>query len=267
MITIDRTKDDQMFFVVLFFLALNIARRQHGTQSKYIANSSASSTQSSNEYESQSFSTTYLVATVQENFQEDFIDKVHRLTFERLTLDLHRILDEYKNNLPVAHFQTFKSFLHQNQTSKNFSNESRYFLLLQLIQNCFKNQQNSFDQYLVGQHSKNLPILIMTNVCLMNNEENQSAEPFLRQLVQQLFDSTSSPMFADLCALETISCRILIKTILPLSNINLDQSISVQRVQLIELFWNQIPSLRSIQINEDNEEKLFLLYHLMKRLN
>ncbi|CAF4630087.1 unnamed protein product, partial [Rotaria sp. Silwood2] len=141
--------------------ALNIARRQHSlpnreskltinnkpyhfpiistVQSNYgssIASTTSSSTQSSNEYDSNLINnstkreSTYLTAIspIEKNpSQVTIYDKTIKLTIERITYDLRMIIEEYKHNLPVAGFQTLKSFLHQHQLSKILSNESIYF--------------------------------------------------------------------------------------------------------------------------------------------
>jgi hypothetical protein len=41
----------------------------------------------------------------------------------------------------------------------------------------------------------------------------------------------------------------------------------MQRIKLLDLFWNKIQSLRNIQINEENERIIFALYYLMRYIS
>ena len=287
-------------------LALNIARRQHSTsnreprlpiypktcrsaalptgQSNYgssIASTTSSSTQSSSEYESSSLNalpttateTTYLVATtpLENNLSlNTLLDTTNRVTLERITADLRLIIDEYKRNLPVARFQTLKSFLHQHQASKLLSNEGIYFLLLQLIHECPSQPSspmvmNTFDHFLIAQHST-LPIVVTTTAGASNIAEEKSMEQFIQELAHQLLDGSPLPPFHDLSTLETICCRYLSNHVLQFSTIDLDDCATRQRVQLLHLFWNRIQSVRNLQITEENERLLLVLYYLMRRL-
>ena len=282
-----------ILFVVLS-LALSIARRQHsssklpshlkpvrspalltGHHSHYgssIASTTSSSTQSSTEYEtttpikpSHITESPYLVATASIETNPSLLDQIIRLTVEHLSSDLSVIIDEYKQNLPVSHFQTLKCVIHQHQTTKLFSNQSIFYLLLQLITECsIHSNASTFEHFLLAHHST-LPIVVTTTATTMKNEE-QSIEQMIRTLAQQLFDSTSMPNFTDLSALETLCCQSLASQIFQYSSTDFDQSLSMQRVKLLEQFWTHIPSLRQMQINEENERVVFLLYHMMRRM-
>jgi hypothetical protein len=190
-------------------------------------------------------------------------DKINKLTIERITFDLRIIIDEYKQNLPVARFQTLKSFLHQNQSSKILSNEAIYFILLQILDE-FSQNSMTFDHFLIAYHST-IPILVTTTSTVTNQEE--SIEQFIKNLAKNLFDSSSLPIFNDLPTLENICYRYLSNQILQFSNSDIDNNLSIQRVKLLDLFWNKIQSLRHIQINEDNERIIFALYYLMRYIS
>ncbi|CAF0895961.1 unnamed protein product [Rotaria sordida] len=278
--------------------ALNIARRQHSlanreskltihnkpyhfptistVQSNYgssIASTTSSSTQSSNEYDSNLVNnstireSTYLTAIspIEKNSSKITIfDKTIKLTIERITNDLRIIIDEYKHNLPVARFQTLKSFLHQHQSSKILSNESIYFLILQILDEFSHNSTHTiitFDHFLVASHST-IPIIVTTTSSVIN--EYESIEQFIKNLANKLFDSSSLPIFNNLSTFENISYRYLSNQIFQFSNIDIDNNITIQRIKLLNVFWNKIQSLRNIQINEDNERFIFALYYLMK---
>ncbi|CAF0909770.1 unnamed protein product [Adineta steineri] len=285
--------------------ALNIARRQHllpnrepklilphkpycspinsTGQANYgssIASTTSSSTQSSAEYDTGVLNnsikeeSTYLTATspvIENNNNHSLItmlDKINKLTIERLTFDLRIIIDEYKHNLPVARFQTLKSFLHQHQSSKILSNEAIYFVLLQIIDEYSHHSTDSLkiitiDHFLIA-HDSTIPIIVTTTSSVTN--EDQSLEKFIKNLSNQLFDSSSLPIFNDLLTFENISYRYLSKQILQFSNVDIDHNISMQRVKLLDLFWNKIHSLRNIQINEENERFIFAHYHLMRHI-
>ncbi|CAF4237423.1 unnamed protein product [Adineta steineri] len=283
--------------------ALNIARRQHllpnrepklilphkpfcspinsAGQANYgssIASTTSSSTQSSAEYDTGVLNnsikeeSTYLTAIspVIENNHSliTMLDKINKLTIERLTFDLRIIIDEYKHNLPVARFQTLKSFLHQHQSSKILSNEAIYFVLLQIIDEYSHHSTDSLkiitiDHFLIA-HDSTIPIIVTTTSSVTN--EDQSLEKFIKNLSNQLFDASSLPIFNDLLTFENISYRYLSKQILQFSNIDIDHNISMQRVKLLDLFWNKIHSLRNIQINEENERFIFAHYHLMRHI-
>ena len=280
-----------------FVLALSIARRQHllsnrdpkliinnksvrspavsTGQSNYgssIASTTSSSTQSSNEYDSSLVinptivEPTYLTAISPIDNQlslATMLDKTNRLTIERITFDLRIIIDEYKHNLPVARFQTLKSFLHQHQLSKILSNEAIYFLLLQIIDEFSQNSitMTTFDHFLIDHHSA-IPIIVTTTSTVTNEQE--SIEQFIKNLANHLFDSSSLPPFTNLSTLENICYRYLSNQILQFSNFDTDNSVSMQRVKLLDLFWSKIQSLRHIQINEENERIIFALYYLMR---
>jgi hypothetical protein len=279
-----------------FVIALSIARRQHSlpnrepklpinnkpyhistgqaTYGSSIASTTSSSTQSSAEYDihllnnSIKEESTYLTAIspVDNNLSlATMLDKTNKLTIERITLDLRIIIDEYKHNLPVARFQTLKSFLHQHQLSKLLSIEGIYFLLLQILDEFSHHSTPSLtiDHFLIASHSA-IPIVVTTTSSVTN--ENQSIEEFIKNLANKLFDSSSLPLFNDLSTFENISYRYLSNQILQFSNTDIDNSVSMQRVKLLGLFWNKIQSLRHIQINEENERVIFALYHLMRHI-
>ncbi|CAF3333269.1 unnamed protein product [Rotaria sp. Silwood1] len=278
--------------------ALNIARRQHSlsnreskltinnkpyhfptistVQSNYgssIASTTSSSTQSSNEYDSNLLNnstmkeSTYLTAVspIEKNLsQVTIFDKTIKLTIERITSDLRIIIDEYKHNLPVARFQTLKSFLHQHQLSKILTNESIYFLLLQILDEFSHNSTHTiitFDHFLIASHST-IPIIVTTTSSVIN--EYETIEQFIKNLANKLFDSSALPIFNNLSTFENISYRYLSNQIFQFPNIDIDNNLSMQRIKLLNLFWNKIQSLRHIQINEDNERVIFALYYLMK---
>jgi hypothetical protein len=191
------------------------------------------------------------------------LDNVNRLTLERLAADLCFILDEYKHNLPVARFQTLKSLLYQHQTARIFTDDGIYFLLLQILSQCSSlspMMMPTFDQILIA-HYSTLPILVRTST-VSNTVDQQS----IKTLAENLFDSSSLPIFHDLASLETISCRYLANHVLQFAMSDLDDSLPMQRVKLLELFWSRIPSLRHLQITDDNECFLFLVYYLMRRV-
>jgi hypothetical protein len=279
----------------LYFLALNIARRQHllpsrepkitksfrspvipTVQSNYgssIASTTSSSTQSSNEYEtglgnnSPKGESNYLTAVspVNPNLSLPMMfDKTNKLTIERIAFDLRIILDEYKHNLPVARFQTLKSFIHQRELSKILPNEAIYFLLLQILDE-FSHNSNAiitFDHFLIDHHST-IPIIVTTTSTVTNRDE--SIEQLIKNLANHLFDSSSLPIFNDLPTLENICYQYLSHQVLQFSNSDTD--LSIQRVKLLDLFWNKIQSLRHIQINEENERVIFALYYLMRYIS
>jgi hypothetical protein len=228
---------------------------------------SSSSTQSSNEYDTNVLNnstmgeSTYLTAVspVEKSLSlTTQMDKTHKLTIERLTSDLRIIIDEYKQNLPVARFQTFKSFLDQDHSSKILSNDGIYFLLLQILDEF---SHHSIDHFLITYHST-IPIIVTTTSTSRNEEE--SIEEFIKNLAKKLFDTSSLPVFNDLPTFETLAYRYLYNQILPNWNTDLENNVSMQRVQLLDLFWNKIQSLRRIQINDDNERSIFTLYYLMR---
>ncbi len=192
-------------------------------------------------------------------------DKINKLTIERLTNDLRIIIDEYKQNLPVARFQTLKSFINQYQLTKNLSNEGIYFLLLQILDEYSHNSITTFDHFLITYHST-IPILVPTTSSSIKNEE-ESIEELIKNLAKKFFDSSSLPIFNDISTFENISYRYLSNQILQFSNIDLDNNISMQRIKLLDLFWNKIQSLRNIQINEENERMIFALYYLMRYIS
>ncbi len=213
---------------------------------------------------------TYLTAIspIEKNLSSITIfDKINKLTIERLTYDLRIIIDEYKQNLPVARFQTFKSFLDQDQLTKILSNEAIYFLLLQILDEF---AHNSFaittsDHFLIAYHST-IPMIVPTTTSSIRNEE-ESLDEFIKNLAKKLFHSSSLPIFNDLSTFENLSYRYLSNQILQVSHTNFDHNISMQRVQLLDLFWNKIPSLRHLQINEENERIIFALYYLMRYIS
>ena len=273
---------------------MNIARRQHlipnrepklpppstnnkSFRSQAVANygasiasttsSSSSTTQSSNEYDTNAFNnstmgeSTYLTAVspVEKNISlTTLMDKTHKLTIERLTSDLRIIIDEYKQNLPVARFQTFKSFLDQDHLSKILTNDGIYFLLLQILDEF---SHHSIDHFLIANNST-IPIIVITTSA--NRNEDESVEEFIKNLAKKLFEPSSLPVFNDLPAFEMLAYRYLYNQILPNWNTDLENNISMQRVQLLEFFWNKIQSLQRIQINDDNERNVFALYYLMR---
>ena len=287
--------------LICFIIALNIARRQRSLpnheskltinnktshlstisngQSNYgssIASTTSSSTQSSNEYDCTSLNnslitreSTYLTAIspIDKNLSlVTIFDKTTKLTIERILCDLRILIDEYKHNLPVARFQTLKSFLHQHQLSKILSIESVYLLLLQIIDEFSHNSTQSntiitYDHFLIAHHST-IPIIVTTTSSTIN--EHESIEHLIRNLVDQLFDSSSRPTFDDLPTFKNISYRYLSNQIFQFSNIDIDNNLSMQRVKLLNLFWNKIHSLRYIQMNEENERCIFAFYHLMR---
>lgn len=230
---------------------------------------SSSSTQSSTEYES-NLSThppmnesTYLTAVSPVEKLPSTLpifDRVNKLTIERLTADLRLAIDEYKHNLPVARFQTLKSFFNQDHLKKILSSEAIYFLLLQILDQ--SNGLISCEQFLIAYHSI-IPIIVTTNTSTMANED-ESAEEFVKNLARKFFDTAICPIFNDLSTLETMAYRCLCNQTLP----DIDyQNISMQRVQILEFFWKEIPSVRDIQINEENERNLFTLYYLMRYIS
>ncbi len=238
-----------------------------------IASNTSSSTQSSNEYDTNSFNnpimgeSTYLTAVspIEKNLSLiTLMDRTHKLTIERLTNDLRIIINEYKQNLPVARFQTFKSFLDQDYLTKILSNDAIYFLLLQILDE-FSHHSiriTTFDHFLIAYHST-IPIIVTTTTSTIRNEEI-SIEEFIKNLAKKLFDTSSLPVFNDLTTFETLAYRYLYNQIVQTWNIDLENNISMQRVQLLDLFWNKIQSLRHIQINDDNERNIFTLYYLMR---
>ncbi len=241
-----------------------------------IASTTSSSTQSSNEYDTNSFNnpimgeSTYLTAVSPGDKNLSLItrmDKTHKLTIERLTSDLRIIIDEYKQNLPVARFQTFKSFLDQDNLTKILSNDAIYFLLLQILDEFSHHSIRipTFDHFLIAYHSA-IPIIVTTTTTSSSSirNEDESMEEFLKNLAKKLFDSSSLPVFNDCTTFETIAYRYLYNQILQISNTDLENNISMQRVQLLDLFWNKIQSLRNIHINDDNERSIFTLYYLMR---
>ncbi|CAF4164624.1 unnamed protein product [Rotaria socialis] len=282
--------------------ALSIARRQHALpgrekkltintkpynippvlngQSNYgssIASTTSSSTHSSNEYDSNLVNNlttsepTYLTAVspIEKNpSQVTIFDKTIKLTIERITHDLRIVIDEYKHNLPVARFQTLKSFLYQHQLSKTASNESIYVLLLQILDEFSHDStqtMTTFDHFLIVSHST-MPIIVTTTSTVINEQE--SIEQFIKNLAAKLFDSSSLPIFNDLVTFENISYRYLSNQIFQFSNTDIDNNnLSTQRIKLLNLFWNKIQSLRHIQINEENERWIFALYFLMKHIS
>jgi len=283
----------------LFILALNIARRQHSLPnnepkltinnkpfrslgvSNYgssIASTTSSSTQSSNEYDINSLTnpttgeSTYLTAIspIEKNPSSITIfDKINKLTIERLTYDLRIIIDEYKQNLPVARFQTFKSFINQQSLTKIFSNEAIYFLLLQIIDEFSHHSLpiTTFDHFLITYHST-IPIIVITTTSSSSiKNEEESIEEFIKNLAKKFFDSSSLPIFNDLSTFENLSYRYLSNQIFQFSNLDFNNNISIQRIKLLDLFWNKIQSLRNIQINEENERIIFALYCLMRYIS
>ncbi|UJR26208.1 hypothetical protein I4U23_007551 [Adineta vaga] len=279
--------------------ALNIARRQHllpNRESKLtninkslnnhvistgqaaygssIASTTSSSTQSSTDYDtcvlnnSTKEESTYLTAISPINPNLSLVtmlDKTNQLTIVRLTFDLHTILDEYKHNLPVARFQPLKSFLFQHQSTKILSIEGIYFVLLQILDNVSTHSITTFDHFLIAYQSI-IPIIVTTTTSTSSSDTNEqeSIEEFMKNLINKLFDPSSLPIFNDLSTLEDIASRYLSNHVLQLPDINMD--ISMQRVKLLDLFWNKIPSFRQIQINEENERFFFALYHFMRHL-
>jgi GTPase len=182
------------------------------------------------------------------------LDKINRLTIERITFDLRLIIDEYKHNLPVARFQTLKSFL-----------EAIYFLLLQIINEYSHNTNQSItratlEHFLIAYHST-IPIIVTTTSSVITEEE--PIEEFIKNLAEKLLDS-SLPVFNDLSTLESVCYRYLYNQVLQVLNPDINDSISMQRVKLLDLFWSKIQSLRHVQINEDNERFIFILYYLMR---
>jgi hypothetical protein len=170
------------------------------------------------------------------------LDTTNRVTLERITADLRQIIAEYKHNLPVARFQTLKSFLHQHQASKLLSNEGIYFLLLQLIHECSSRPSssivmNTFDHFLIAHHST-LPIVVTTTAASIIAED-KSMQQFIQELAHQLLDGLPVPPFHDLSTLETICCRYLSNHVLQFSTTDLDDCVARQRVQLLHLFWNR----------------------------
>jgi len=283
-------KETIIFFIIL---ALNIARRQHSSPnsqpkitplnnkpsnslvvSNYgssIASTTSSSTQSSTEYDTNQTTgeSTYLTAVspIEKNLSLITIfDKTNKLTIEHLTYDLRIIIDEYKQNLPVARFQTLKSFVNQDQLIKNLSNEGIYFLLLQILDEFSHNSITTFDHFLITYHST-IPILVPTTSSSSIKNEEESIEELIKNLAKKFFDSSSLPIFNDISTFENISYRYLSNQILQYSNIDLDNNISMQRIKLLDLFWNKIQSLRNIQINEENERIIFALYYLMRYIS
>ncbi|CAF4232692.1 unnamed protein product [Rotaria magnacalcarata] len=284
------------------FVALSIARRQHALpgrekkltintkpynippvlngQSNYgssIASTTSSSTHSSNEYDSNLVNNlttsepTYLTAVspIGKNpSQVTIFDKTIKLTIERITHDLRIVIDEYKHNLPVARFQTLRSFLYQHQLSKIASNESIYVLLLQILDEFSHDStqtMTTFDHFLIVSHST-MPIIVTTTSTVINEQE--PIEQFIKSLAIKLFDSSSLPIFNDLVTFENISYRYLSNQIFQFSNTDIDNnSLSTQRIKLLNLFWNKIQSLRHIQINEENERWIFALYFLMRHIS
>ena len=103
----------------------------------------------------------------------------------------------------------------------------------------------TFDHFLIAYHST-IPILVTTTSTVTNPEE--SIEQFIKNLAKNLFDSSSLPIFNDLSTLENICYRYLSNQILQFSNSDTDNNLSIQRVKLLDLFWNKIQSLRHIQI-------------------
>ncbi|CAF4152817.1 unnamed protein product [Rotaria socialis] len=200
--------------------------------------------------------------------QVTIFDKTIKLTIERITHDLRIVIDEYKHNLPVARFQTLKSFLYQHQLSKTASNESIYVLLLQILDEFSHDStqtMTTFDHFLIVSHST-MPIIVTTTSTVINEQE--SIEQFIKNLAAKLFDSSSLPIFNDLVTFENISYRYLSNQIFQFSNTDIDNNnLSTQRIKLLNLFWNKIQSLRHIQINEENERWIFALYFLMKHIS
>lgn len=194
-------------------------------------------------------------------------DKINKLTIEYLTSDLRIVIDEYKQNLPVARFQTLKTFLSQYELTKTLSNETIYFLLLQILDEYSHHSISilTLDHFLITYHST-IPILVPTTTLSIKNEE-ESIEEFIKNLAKKLFDSSSLPIFNDLFTFENLSYRYILNEIFQFSNPNLNDNISIQRIKLLELFWNKISSLRNIQINEDNERIIFALYYSMRYIS
>ena len=180
------------------------------------------------------------------------------------------IIDEYKQNLPVARFQTFKSFLDQEHLTKMFSTEAIYFLLLQILDEFAHHSIPiiTSDYFLITYHST-IPIIVTTTTTSSARNEEQSIEEFILKLAKKLLDSSGVPIFNDLPTFEINAYRYLFNQMIQSSNIEMDNNnnnnnISMQRVQLLDYFWNKIQSLRHIQINEDNERSIFALYYLMR---
>lgn len=226
-----------------------------------IASTGSSSTQSSTEYESNLLNqSTYLTAiSPVEKHPPSTFDKTIKLTIERLTSDLRLVIDEYKKNLPVARFQTLKSFFNQDHYKKILSQEAIYFLLLQIL-----DQSHSCitsEQLLIACHST-IPMIVTTNPSSINNEE-ESLEEFVKNLARKFSDASLLPIFNDLSTLETMAYHFLCNQILP----DMDKNLSMQHIQILELFWKEIPSVRDIQITEDNERNLFMLYYLMRYIS
>ena len=253
-----------------------------------IASTTSSSTQSSTDYDGTSFMPTvappmvvvpaggeaeYLTATEPKNEKLSMtlmLDKINKLTIERIAFDLGTMIDEYKHNLPVARFQTLKSFLHQHQTSTLFSNEAIYFLLLQMMaelsyQSSHAATAMTLDHFLVAHQSSSIPIIVTTTSSILTDEE--SVVDLIEQLAKKLFDTSSLPAFHDLSALETICYRYLFNQLLPSASADREHTVSMQRMQLLDLFWSKVQSLRHVQINEDNERFIFTLYYLMQRIS
>ncbi|CAF0814583.1 unnamed protein product [Adineta ricciae] len=269
--------------------AVNIARRQHllssseskpaskpcnspvvstaqTTYGSSIASTTSSSTQSSSDYDTcvTKYDSTYLAAIspIDSNLSlATMLDKTNQLTIERLTYNLHSILDEYKHNLPVARFQPLKCFLYQHQSSKVLSTEGVHFLLLQIFDEVSVQSKTTFDHFLIANQSA-IPIIVTTTSTVTNEQE--PIEQFIKNLASKLFDSASLPTFNNLSALQNVACRYLSNHVLQF--LDIDTNISMQRVKLLDLFWKKFPSLRQIQINEDNERFIFALYHFMRHL-
>ena len=226
-----------------------------------IASTASSSTQSSAEYESNLLTeSTYLTAiSPVEKHPPSTFDKTIKLTIERLTMDLRLTIDEYKQNLPVARFQTLKSFFNQDHSKKILSQEAIYFLLLQILDQ--SNSSITSEQFLIAYHST-IPIIVTTNPSSISNEE-ESLEEFVKNLARKFSDVSLLPIFNDLSTLETMAYRFLCNQILP----DMDKNLSMQHVQILEFFWKEIPSVRDIHITEDNERNLFMLYYLMRYIS
>lgn len=225
-----------------------------------MASTASSSTQSSAEYESNPplmNESTYLTAILPvDKPSSSMFDKMIKLTIERLTSDLRLVIDEYKQNLPVARFQTLKSFFNQDHLKKILSQEAIYFLLLQILDQSHLNITS--EQILIAYHST-IPIIVTTQSSSVINEE-ESLEEFVKNLIRKFFDS--SPL-NDLSNLETMAYRFLCNEMFP----HMDIHLPMQYVQILEFFWKEIPSVRDIQITDENERNLFMLYYLMRYIS
>jgi len=270
--------------------ALNIARRQHSSSrsevkpltsivnSHYgssITSSTSSSTQSSGEYEPNPVQeeSTYLTAispVEKELPSMNLYDQTIKLLIENLTSDLRIIIDEYKQNLPVARFQTFKSFLNQDQSIEHLSTESSYFILLQILDESSRQSISiqTFDHFLITNHSI-IPILVptTTTTIVSNRNSDESMDDYLKVLARKFFHPTALPNFTNISTFENLSFRFLFAQLFSYSSNDFEQNQTFQRVRLLNLFSNKIQSIRQLQINDDNQRLIFTIYYLMHFLS